>query len=129
MLTMAEEGPRAADLFAKIGLGGGPYAIGCFGDGYVARVSRTGLPGLRFYFPSWALGFDDLEDAGDQAVETVRLENGRPDLRGRFRLRRRSRRRPRQMHALHFSKGCYIGQEIVERVRSRGPRQPECCRA
>ena len=23
------------------------------------------------------------------------------------------------MHAVHFTKGCYIGQEIVERVRSR----------
>jgi folate-binding protein YgfZ len=25
-----------------------------------------------------------------------------------------------QDHALHFSKGCYLGQEIVERIRSRG---------
>ena len=25
-----------------------------------------------------------------------------------------------QMHAVHPSKGCYIGQEIVERVRARG---------
>jgi folate-binding protein YgfZ len=25
-----------------------------------------------------------------------------------------------QMRALHFNKGCYIGQEIVERIRSRG---------
>jgi aminomethyltransferase len=25
-----------------------------------------------------------------------------------------------QQRALHFSKGCYIGQEIVERIRSRG---------
>ncbi len=25
-----------------------------------------------------------------------------------------------QTHALHFSKGCYLGQEIVERIRSRG---------
>lgn len=25
-----------------------------------------------------------------------------------------------QNHALHFSKGCYVGQEIVERIRSRG---------
>lgn len=25
-----------------------------------------------------------------------------------------------QPHALHFSKGCYLGQEIVERIRSRG---------
>jgi folate-binding protein YgfZ len=25
-----------------------------------------------------------------------------------------------QEHALNFSKGCYIGQEIVERIRARG---------
>jgi folate-binding Fe-S cluster repair protein YgfZ len=25
-----------------------------------------------------------------------------------------------QIHALHFQKGCYLGQEIVERIRSRG---------
>ena len=25
-----------------------------------------------------------------------------------------------QPHALHFAKGCYLGQEIVERIRSRG---------
>jgi folate-binding protein YgfZ len=25
-----------------------------------------------------------------------------------------------QQHALHFAKGCYLGQEIVERIRSRG---------
>jgi aminomethyltransferase len=25
-----------------------------------------------------------------------------------------------QNHALNFTKGCYIGQEIVERIRSRG---------
>jgi folate-binding Fe-S cluster repair protein YgfZ len=25
-----------------------------------------------------------------------------------------------QLRALHFSKGCYLGQEIVERIRSRG---------
>jgi folate-binding protein YgfZ len=25
-----------------------------------------------------------------------------------------------QTHALHFSKGCYLGQEIVERIQSRG---------
>lgn len=24
------------------------------------------------------------------------------------------------MRALHFNKGCYLGQEIVERIRSRG---------
>ena len=42
-----------------------------------------------------------------------------------------------QMRALHFNKGCYLGQEIVERIRSRGQRSPAsaaagaeraCCR-
>ena len=28
------------------------------------------------------------------------------------------------MRAIHFHKGCYIGQEIVERVRSRGHLEP-----
>jgi len=118
MLTMAEEGPRTADLFAKIGLEGGPFAIGRFGDGYVARVSHTGLPGVRFYFPSWALGFDDIEDADEEAVETVRLENGRP-LYGIDFGEGQIAHETRQLHALSFNKGCYLGQEIVERVRSR----------
>ena len=30
------------------------------------------------------------------------------------------RRKPEQERALNFSKGCYVGQEIVERIRSRG---------
>jgi tRNA-modifying protein YgfZ len=119
MLTMAEEGPRTADLFAKIGLESGPFAIGRFGDGYVARVSRTGMPGIRFYFPSWALGFDDIEDAGEQAVETVRLENGCP-IYGIDFGEAQIAHETGQMHALNFNKGCYLGQEIVERVRSRG---------
>ena len=29
-------------------------------------------------------------------------------------------RKPRRLRALHFNKGCYLGQEIVERIRSRG---------
>jgi folate-binding Fe-S cluster repair protein YgfZ len=35
----------------------------------------------------------------------------------------------RQMHALSFNKGCYLGQEIVERVRSRGPCEQAADRA
>jgi folate-binding protein YgfZ len=49
----------------------------------------------------------------------VRLEHGRPryteDISDRFLAQEAN-----QPHALHFSKGCYLGQEIVERVRSRG---------
>ncbi len=49
----------------------------------------------------------------------VRLEHGKPryseDISERFLAQEAN-----QPHALHFSKGCYLGQEIVERVRSRG---------
>ena len=119
MLTMAEEGPRVAGLYEKVGLGSGPLTIACFGDGYAARVSHTGQPGMRFYFPSWALGFDDIEDADTEAVEAVRLENGRP-LYGVDFSEAQIAPETGQTHAIHPNKGCYLGQEIVERVRSRG---------
>ncbi len=49
----------------------------------------------------------------------VRLEHGKPrygeDISERFLAQEAN-----QPQALHFSKGCYLGQEIVERVRSRG---------
>jgi folate-binding protein YgfZ len=49
----------------------------------------------------------------------VRIEHGKPrfgeDISDRFLAQEAN-----QPHALHFSKGCYLGQEIVERVRSRG---------
>ncbi len=52
-------------------------------------------------------------------ARVVRLEHGKPryseDISERFLAQEAN-----QPHALHFSKGCYLGQEIVERVRSRG---------
>jgi folate-binding protein YgfZ len=54
-----------------------------------------------------------------QAVEAYRVLSGTP----RFGTDIRDKDLPQetnQTHALHFSKGCYLGQEIVERIRSRG---------
>jgi folate-binding protein YgfZ len=54
-----------------------------------------------------------------EAVEIHRIALGIP----RYGQDIRERDLPQeteQSHALHFSKGCYIGQEIVERIRSRG---------
>jgi folate-binding protein YgfZ len=58
--------------------------------------------------------------AGDEeAFRTVRLEFGKPrygeDISERYLAQETS-----QTNAMHFHKGCYIGQEIVERTRSRG---------
>ncbi len=52
-------------------------------------------------------------------IEWMRLLEGTP----RFGVDIRERELPQetgQTEALHFSKGCYLGQEIVERIRSRG---------
>jgi len=57
--------------------------------------------------------------AGTTAVELLRIAAGIP----RYGQDIRERDLPQeteQQRALHFSKGCYIGQEIVERIRSRG---------
>ncbi|MGH9530391.1 MAG: YgfZ/GcvT domain-containing protein, partial [Terriglobales bacterium] len=67
---------------------------------------------------------DALEKSGARRVGTtalnlLRIAQGIP----RFGMDIRERDLPQetgQQRALHFTKGCYIGQEIVERIRSRG---------
>ena len=56
---------------------------------------------------------------GTDALERFRIMSGFP----KYGTDIRDRDLPQeteQKHALNFSKGCYIGQEIVERIRSRG---------
>lgn len=55
----------------------------------------------------------------DDAMELLRIAEGVP----RFGQDIKDRDLPQeteQLRALNFAKGCYIGQEIVERIRSRG---------
>ncbi len=57
--------------------------------------------------------------SGSNALELYRVVRGVP----RFGVDLRDRDLPQeteQHHALNFAKGCYIGQEIVERIRARG---------
>ena len=56
---------------------------------------------------------------GWAAVEAFRIAEGIP-LYGVDIVERDLAHETAQMRALHFSKGCYLGQEVVERVRSRG---------
>ncbi|HEY4902087.1 MAG TPA: glycine cleavage T C-terminal barrel domain-containing protein [Candidatus Sulfotelmatobacter sp.] len=57
--------------------------------------------------------------AGSEAVEKNRIISGVP-LYGVDIRERELPQETEQMRALNFQKGCYIGQEIVERIRSRG---------
>ncbi len=57
------------------------------------------------------------------ALEAFRILSGTPRYGTDIRNSDSARDLPQetnQTHALHFSKGCYVGQEIVERIRSRG---------
>lgn len=122
------EGPQAAAVLKAAGapVPEGAFAHLAWGNGTVAAVSLTGQPGFRIYS---TLGDRDetvrlLEgagampaDAGDARV--VRIENGKPvcgvDIRDTT-----LPQETQQMHAVSFSKGCYLGQEIVERIRALG---------
>jgi len=129
--AVALEGPESALVLEKAGgaAPGGDYRHLPWreaGDAIVARISLTGQPGFRIY--SGAGGADEiirrLAEAGaqpgtDEDARLVRLENGRP----RYGEDIRDTSLPQetgQMHAVSFSKGCYLGQEIVERIRAQG---------
>ena len=96
-----------------------------WGPRTVARVDSTGAGG--FFCSSLEEKRDlvrQLEAAGAAAATpedalVVRLENGRPRY-GEDITEGHIPQETQMLHAVHFSKGCYLGQEIVERVRSRG---------
>jgi folate-binding protein YgfZ len=92
----------------------------------VVPFTVTGQPGYRIY--SSPEKKDEiiryLEAAG--AVEAtaedariVRIENGKPRY-GEDIVETSLPQETEQMQAVSFTKGCYIGQEIVERIRARG---------
>lgn len=65
------------------------------------------------------LSDSDARPVSAAALEFLRILEARPQ----YGVDIRDRDLPQetaQAHALHFAKGCYLGQEIVERIRSRG---------
>ena len=83
-------------------------------DGYELWIGRDGVREL------WnALVAAGSTPVGSEALETERVLAGIP----RYGVDIREKDLPQeteQARALNFNKGCYIGQEIVERIRSRG---------
>ncbi len=118
------EGPAAAAVLASLNapVPGDPYVHLPWGDSTVASVSVTGQPGFRIFFPVGqkpSLEAGGAKPATESDVRIVRIENGKPrygdDIRDTS-----LPQETQQMHAVSFEKGCYIGQEIVERIRAQG---------
>ena len=122
------EGPAAASMLATLGapVPSEDYAHLPWDDATIAAVTVTGQPGVRVFCPTEkaAAMIRQFEAAGAVAAEPedvrlVRIENGRP----RYGEDIRDTSLPQetqQMHAVSFNKGCYLGQELVERIRAQG---------
>ncbi|HKE25667.1 MAG TPA: glycine cleavage T C-terminal barrel domain-containing protein [Bryobacteraceae bacterium] len=126
--AVALEGPEAAAVMAKIGAPAPStaYAHEPWGDATVARTSLTGQPGYRIYCGSAQtrdmmakVSAAGARQAGEDDLRAVRIENGRP-LFGEDIRETSLPQETQQMHAVSFTKGCYLGQEIVERIRAQG---------
>jgi aminomethyltransferase len=126
--TLNVEGPLAAQVLEKLGapLAHAPCSIAEWSHSEIAHISYTGQPGYSFFVPCEHMN-DCIKQLGDAGVvqadvgtaDVVRVENAKPRY-GVDITESSIPQETQQMYAVHPSKGCYIGQEIVERVRSRG---------
>ncbi|HCC56515.1 MAG TPA: hypothetical protein DEQ47_04510 [Solibacterales bacterium] len=94
----------------------GPEALQ-YAPASAVKLSVTGAPGFRLYEASDLI--EKLPQATLDDVRIVRLEHGKP----RYGEEITATTLPQETNlhqALHFQKGCYLGQEIIERIRSRG---------
>ncbi len=124
MATIAIEGPQAAAILERLGapVPEADYATRSWSGSIVARVSSTGAGGYSiFMLPTKKLELIaalHIPEATPEQARAVRLEHGKPrygdEISERYLVQETA-----QLNAVSFSKGCYLGQEIVERVRSR----------
>jgi len=122
------EGPTATQVAATAGLSAPHHRFSHFQSGgcTVAALSATGVYGVRITGPgankesvaSLIEGAGAIAASAEDA-EAARIENFVPKY-GCDITEHTLPQETQQTHALHFQKGCYIGQEIVERIRSRG---------
>jgi len=131
-------GPQAARLIAAMDLSSedGPEAMELVHATWhsvaidLMRVHSPLVPKFELWSDSTSIGMirEQLQIAGAnlvsaEALESLRILEGTPRYGTDIRNTATAHDLPQetaQTRALHFSKGCYLGQEIVERIRSRG---------
>jgi folate-binding protein YgfZ len=137
--TFGVEGPKASEVVRDVS----SLELGAFDDlesreakigGIAARVSKRspgGIAGAEFLVERekaeavWNLLNEAVKRAGGgpvgyKALNSVRLEMGFPWYGYDFGEKQIPHEAGLQDSHISYTKGCYTGQEIVERVRSRG---------
>ncbi|MGH9791048.1 MAG: glycine cleavage T C-terminal barrel domain-containing protein [Candidatus Acidiferrales bacterium] len=137
--TLAIEGPRAAALVHEMcGLKLDPMSLHSHREvqigsvaARVVRISYFGRPGVEFiaareHIPAlWQMLAAAVRDSsggpvGYEALNALRLEAGIPWFGYDFDEHAIPHEAALEQTHINYSKGCYTGQEIVERVRARG---------
>jgi folate-binding protein YgfZ len=133
--SLSLAGPRAAQVLATLGVTPSTSALenACLASVKVGEVPCTLIELRKGVVPHYELWFapehvlavwETLQAAGAtacglDAMEALRVLEAVP-LYGIDLNDRDLPQETAQTRALNFSKGCYLGQEIVERIRSRG---------
>ncbi len=125
-------GPMAEEVLGRVGLPGFPVPMSgaqVEWNGYDLRMVRTyGVlaPHYELWLPVAGLQllWSSLRTAGATPIgcatlDAFRIAEAIP-LYGVDMAERDLPQETSQTRALHFNKGCYLGQEIVERIHSRG---------
>jgi folate-binding protein YgfZ len=124
-------GPKAGEVLARLGLPALPEQLThtrADWNGMHLRI-RRGYGVLAEHYELWTstataaklwkfLMTGGATPVGFVALDAFRIAEGIPAY-GVDMVERYLPQETSQLRALHFSKGCYLGQEIVERIRSR----------
>ena len=137
---LSVQGPKAIEVVRQLDLGvEAPTKLMSFvsrqdsasGEIYLMKLARNGTGGFDLFVPAAALGAvaEKLVTAakanggracGWQALETARIEAGVP----RFGVDMDEGNLPPETgiedRAISYTKGCYIGQEVIARIRTYG---------
>jgi folate-binding protein YgfZ len=125
-------GPAAANVAARIGIRNlvalPALAHGLIDNGHVIyfRHDFSGMPGLELIVPisaaaTWwdRLAADpDLQPAGFSALNLLRIDHQIPWIGAELDDRVLPAETGQLERAVSYHKGCYLGQEVVERMRS-----------
>lgn len=137
---LSVQGPRAEEAVKRLDLGVAlPTQEGEFvhqadpalGDLYWMKRARTGSDGFDLFAPTASLGmiFDKWVAAakacggravGWSALETARVEAGIPRYGVDMDETNLAPETGLELKGIHYGKGCYIGQEVIARIRTYG---------
>lgn len=125
-------GPEAASVLERMGLKGPAEPLTSYRREWngrnllIERSFGTSVPRYTIWTPVarleklwYSFSTAGATPVGAAAVEAFRVAEGIPTY-GIDIAERDLPQETSQVHTLHFNKGCYLGQEIVERIRSRG---------